>query len=78
MLDNLSDPVFSLVFDTVDIGLILAGVDGLVFGWNAWMARVTRRPTQQVIGKSLYEIFPDVRNTRLPGIIDDAALSETG
>ena len=29
-------------------------------------------PTQQVIGKSLYEIFPDVRNTRLPGIIEDA------
>src|SRR5690349_3100751 len=72
MLGNLSDPVFSLVFDTVDIGLIVVDVDGLVFGWNAWMARVTRRPTQQVIGKSLYEIFPDVRNTRLPGIIEDA------
>src|SRR6478736_9771402 len=72
MLDNLSDPVFSLVFDTVDIGLIVVDVDGLVFGWNAWMARVTRHPTQQVIGKSLYEIFPDVRNTRLPGIIEDA------
>jgi len=72
MLDNLSDPVFSLVFDTVDIGLVVVDVDGCVFGWNAWMARVTRRPTQQVIGKSLYEIFPDVRNTRLPGIIEDA------
>jgi PAS domain S-box-containing protein len=72
MLDNLSDPVFSIVFDTVDIGLVVLDVDGCVFGWNAWMARVTRRPTQQVIGKSFYEIFPDVRNTRLPGIIEDA------
>jgi len=72
MLDNLSDPVFGLVFDTVDIGLVVVDIDGCVVGWNAWMARVTRRPTQQVIGKSLYEIFPDVRNTRLPGIIEDA------
>ena len=45
-------------------GVFLAGMPG----WP----RVTRRPTQQVIGKSLYEIFPDVRNTRLPGIIEDA------
>ena len=72
MLDNLSDPVFGLVFDTVDIGLVVVDIDGCVVGWNAWMARVTRHPTQQAIGKSLYEIFPDVRNTRLPGIIEDA------
>ncbi|WKA30661.1 PAS domain S-box protein [Bradyrhizobium roseum] len=72
MLDNLSDPVFSLVFDTVDIGLVVVDIDGCVFGWNAWMARVTRRPSQEVIGKSLYDIFPDVRNTRLPGVIEDA------
>ena len=72
MSGNLSDPVFSLVFDTVDIGLVVVDIDGCVFGWNAWMARVTRRPSQEVIGKSLYEIFPDVRNTRLPGVIEDA------
>ena len=72
MLDNLSDPVFGLVFDTVDIGLVVVDIDRCVVGWNAWMARVTRRPTQQVIGKSFYEIFPDVRSTRLPGIIEDA------
>jgi PAS domain S-box-containing protein len=72
MLDNLSDSVFSLVFDTVDIGLAVVDVDGGVVGWNAWMARVTRLPTQEVIGRSLYEIFPDVRNTRLPGVIEDA------
>jgi PAS domain S-box-containing protein len=72
MLDNLSDSVFGLVFDTVDIGLVVVDVDGGVVGWNAWMARVTRHPTQEVIGRSLYEIFPDVRNTRLPSVIEDA------
>ena len=72
MLGNLSDPVFSLVFDTVDIGLVVVDIDGCIFGWNAWMARVTRRFGQEVIGKFLYDIFPEVRNTRLPGVIEDA------
>jgi PAS domain S-box-containing protein len=72
MSGNLSDPVFGLVFDTVDIGLVVVDIDGCVFGWNAWMARVTRLPSRDVIGKSLYEVFPDVRDTRLPGVIEDA------
>ena len=36
------------------------------------MARISRRPAQQVIGKSFYEIFPDARGTRLPGVIEDS------
>ena len=72
MLDNLSDPVFSLVFDTVDIGLVVIDVDGRVVGWNAWMARISRRPAKQVIGKSFYEIFPEARSTRLQGVIEDS------
>ena len=72
MLDNLSDPVFGPVFDTVDIGLVVIDRDELVVGWNDWMARISRRPAQQVIGKSFYEIFPDARGTRLPGVIEDS------
>ena len=71
MLDNISDPVFGPVFDTVDIGLVVIDGDGLVVGWNDWMARISRRPAQQVIGKSFYDIFPDTRGTRLPGVIED-------
>ena len=72
MLDNISDPVFGPVFDTVDIGLVVIDRDELVVGWNDWMARISRRPAQQVIGKSFYEIFPDARGTRLPGVIEDS------
>ena len=72
MLDNISDAVFGPVFDTVDIGLVVIDGDGLVVGWNDWMARISRRPAQQVIGKSFYEIFPDTRGTRLPGVIEDS------
>lgn len=71
MLGNTSDLVFSPVFDTVDIGLVVIDGDGCVVGWNEWMARISRRPPQQVLGKSFYDIFPDVRRTRLPGVIED-------
>src|SRR5829696_2234362 len=72
MLGNTSYPVFSLVFDAIDIGLVVIDGDGRVVSWNAWMARVTRRPAQQVIGKSFFEIFPDACGTRLPSVIEDA------
>ena len=72
MLGNVSDLVFGPVFNTVDIGLVVIDREGCVVGWNDWMARITRRPAQEVVSKSFYDIFPDVRGTRLPAVIADA------
>lgn len=36
------------------------------------MARITRRPAQEVVGNSFYDIFPEARSSRLPGVIADA------
>jgi PAS domain S-box-containing protein len=72
MSGNLSDPVFGPVFDAVDIGLVVIDSDGCVVGWNEWMARISQRPAQQVLGKSFYDIFPEAGRTRLPGVIEDA------
>jgi len=72
MVGNLSDRVFGPVFDTVDIGLVVIDIEGCIVGWNEWMVRVARRPAREVLGKSFYDIFPDARRTRLPGIIADA------
>ncbi len=68
MLGNVSD----LVIDAVDIGLILLDGDGGIVGWNEWIARVSRRPARDVLGKTLYEVFPGARATRLPGVIHDS------
>jgi len=72
MLDNVSDLVFGAVFDAVDIGLVVIDSEGCVVCWNEWIARVARRPAQEVLGKSFYNIFPDARRTRLPAVIADA------
>lgn len=72
MLDNVSNLVFGPVFDTVDIGLVVIDSEGCVVCWNDWMARIARLPVREVMGKSFYDIFPDVRRTRLPAVIADA------
>jgi PAS domain S-box-containing protein len=72
MLDSVSDSLFSPVFDAIDIGLVVIDSEGRVAGWNDWMARVSRRTAQQVLGKTFFEIFPDARGTRMPSVIDDA------
>jgi PAS domain S-box-containing protein len=66
------DLVFRAVFDTVDIGLVVVDSMRSIVGWNDWIARVSRRRAQDVVGKSLEDIFPEIRSTRLPRVIDDA------
>lgn len=72
MLDNASDLVFGPVFDTVDIGLVVLDSQGYIVGWNEWIARVSRRRTRDVLGKTLLEVFPEVQHTRLAEVIDDS------
>lgn len=72
MLDNAFDLLFGPVFDTVDIGIVVLDSQGRIVGWNEWMARVSRRAARNVLGKALLEVFPEVRQTRLPDVIDDS------
>ena len=72
MLGNVSDLVFGPVFDTVDIGLVVLDSKGRIVGWNEWIARVSRRSAGDALGKTLCDVFPDVRSTRLPSVIDDS------
>jgi PAS domain S-box-containing protein len=72
MSGNPSVLAFGAVFDTVDIGLIVLDHESSIVGWNEWIARVSRLPAQEVLGKSLFEIFPGVRSTRLPYVIEDS------
>ncbi|MDO9412615.1 MAG: PAS domain S-box protein [Pseudolabrys sp.] len=72
MLDNVAALGLGPVFDTVDIGLVVLDSDIRVVAWNDWMARVTGRPSKDVIGKTLHEVFPDLQSPRLITAIDDS------
>jgi PAS domain S-box-containing protein len=72
MLDKVTDLLFGSVFDSIDIGLVVLDSQRRIVGWNEWIARVSRRLAQDVLDKDLFDVFPDLRNTRLTGVIDDA------
>jgi PAS domain S-box-containing protein len=72
MCADVSDFEHGPAFDAVDIGIIVLDHNQRVVGWNDWIARVSRQKRQDVIGKSLYDIFPTARDTRLPSVIEDS------
>jgi PAS domain S-box-containing protein len=72
MLGDVSDFVYGPAFDAVDIGIIVLDEQQRIVAWNDWIARVSRQPRQSVIGRSLYDIFPMMRNTRLSSVIEDS------
>ena len=71
MLGDVSDFVYGPAFDAVDIGIIVLDEQQRIVAWNDWIARVSGQPRQSVIGRSLYDIFPMMRNTRLSSVIED-------
>jgi PAS domain S-box-containing protein len=72
MLDKAADLLVGPVFDAVDIGLVVLDSERCIVGWNEWIARVSRHPAEDVLGKNLCAVFPDLSDTRLPDVIDDA------
>jgi PAS domain S-box-containing protein len=72
MLIKATDFLIGPVFDAVDIGLVLLDCQQCIVGWNEWIARVSRCPTEDVLGKKLCDVFTDLRGTRLPDVIEDA------
>ena len=53
MLDDVSEFEFGSVFDALDVGIVVLDGQGCIVGWNDWIARVTRRSEQSVLGKDL-------------------------
>jgi PAS domain S-box-containing protein len=63
-------------FDVVDIGLIVIDGEGMVRGWNAWLAATSGTSPDKALGRPVSDIFPDLAGSRLSGAIRQAL--ETG
>jgi PAS domain S-box-containing protein len=72
MLRSESDFAIGPAFDAVDIGIIVLDRRECIVAWNDWMACVSRQEKSAVLGKNLYEVFPSLRDTRLPAVIGDS------
>jgi PAS domain S-box-containing protein len=72
MLDDVSEFEFGSVFDALDVGIVVLDGQGCIVGWNDWIARASRHSEQSVLGKNLFDIFPSLRETRLPAVLEES------
>jgi PAS domain S-box-containing protein len=64
------------VLDSLDIGVIVLNSDRRVVCWNYWIATASGIPSAQAEGKTLSELFPNAKLTRLMAAV--GAALETG
>src|SRR6185436_171495 len=72
MSNNASPAEFEAVFDALDVGIVLLDREARIVGWNEWLDRVSGHSKPAVLGKRLYDLFPELQDTRLPTSIEDA------
>ena len=63
---------FVAVFDALDVGIVVLDSESRVTGWNDWMVGATGRSKASVLGCTFIELYPNLAQTRLPSVIDDA------
>ncbi|RJP78453.1 MAG: diguanylate cyclase [Desulfobacteraceae bacterium] len=52
--------IFSQMFDMLDVGIMILDSDLKVFKWNRWMATHSKILPEKIVGKSIFEFFPDL------------------
>ncbi|UEM06282.1 PAS domain S-box protein [Skermanella rosea] len=62
----------NLVLDALDSGIIILGGDHRVLTWNVWMERTTDVAQTTLIGRSIWDAFPALLDTRFGDAISDA------
>lgn len=62
----------SHLIDNLRIGVVLLDSAGRVLSWNSWMSRHSGIETSDAAGRRIDEIFPDMANSRLSDVIEQA------
>jgi PAS domain-containing protein len=60
------------VLDLLDTGIIILDDEYRVRIWNAWMERATGEMRAPLAGRSIWEVFAGLSDSRLRGAVDDA------
>jgi diguanylate cyclase len=55
--------IFSQIFDMLDVGIVILDRDLNVFKWNRWMTTHSKIHPEEVIGKPLFDFFPDLNTS---------------
>jgi diguanylate cyclase (GGDEF)-like protein len=58
--DALSAPLLTLLVDRINVGILTVSPGGMVLQWNRFMQAHTRLAPEEVVGRNLYDRFPDL------------------
>jgi PAS domain S-box-containing protein len=72
MLSKASTFEFEAVFDALDVGIVVLDCHGSIILWNDWLSGVSGISKDSALGKDLCDLFPSLRDTRLPAAIKDS------
>ena len=72
MLSKTSTFEFEAIFDALDVGIVVLDGHGTVIAWNDWLSGVSRISKESALGENFCDLFPSLRNTRLPAAIEDS------
>ena len=50
----------SLLVDNLPLGSIVTDREGIVLRWNAWMEAYSGIPSERAVGRSLFELYPEL------------------
>lgn len=64
------------ILDILDGGILLIDADYRVQVWNRWMERASGLPAGDMVGRILWEVLPQLQDTRFHSAVEDAL--ETG
>ncbi len=59
--------------DVLEIGLLDVDCDLVVRGWNRWLENASGLKASQVVGRYLFDVYPDAAGTRVETAFRDAA-----
>jgi PAS domain S-box-containing protein len=72
MLGKVARFEFDAMFNALDVGIVVLDSHDCIVAWNDWLAGVSGIPEESALGRSLFDLFPSLRDTRLPAAIEES------
>jgi diguanylate cyclase (GGDEF)-like protein len=60
------------VLAALNVGIVVLDVERRVLAWNSWMAQYSGHPSEAVVGRDFFSVFPELTGKRIDGAVTQA------
>ena len=72
IMHDLDNTLLNRALQVSSVGIIILDPEQTIIFWNEWMEKGAQIDASQVLQRSLFEVFPDLQNTRISKAVDSA------